>query len=309
MKILLHYPEWKNRWIPYINEELSCYDLTVTSSQNPHEVAQLSHDADLLMSMWANEIVEFWANNFGHKKILTYFRRYEIHTELIRKSTIPFNRVDAIVFVSDFYRNAFNELMKKSGFPRPKLQYVIPNGIDLDGFPLKDLKAKTGKIALVCALREVKNIPLAFQILLNLPDYYTLHHIGLPFTDICTWQLFTYAENLGLNGKFKTDGLVPEDQVYSWLEDKEFILSTSLNEGNPNNIIEAMSMGMKPIIHNWPGATDQFPKNCIFNTVDEAVSKITDPYSNPHYYRAWVQEKYSKDNLKQIHTVIDEVMK
>jgi glycosyltransferase involved in cell wall biosynthesis len=308
MKILLHYPAWGNRWIPYINEELSRYDLTVTTSHDPHEVARLSQEADILMSMWASEVVEFWTKTFGHKKIITYLRRYESHTPLVRESTILFNRVDAVIFVSEFYRDYFNELLDKGDFPGPKCQYVIPNGVDLSGFPLRKRRATTNKIALVCSFREVKNIALAFQILLNLPKRYTLHQIGIAHKDISTWQLFTYMENLGLGDRFTTEGEIPPDQVSSWLEDKEFIISTSLNEGNPNNIIEAMSMGIKPIIHNWPGAKDQFPESLIFNTVDEAVELIKKDYYNPSFYRMWVKDKYSLENFKQLHKVIERIM-
>jgi hypothetical protein len=38
-------------------------------------------------------------------------------------------------------------------------------------------------------------------------------------------------------------------------------LSTSLSEGNPNNVIEAMAKGIKPVVHAWPGAEDQFPED------------------------------------------------
>jgi hypothetical protein len=86
------------------------------------------------------------------------------------------------------------------------------------------------------------------------------------------------------------------------------ILSTSLNEGNPNCIIEAMAMGIKPVIHNWPGAKDQFPSDFIFNKIGEAIEMIQSGRHEPERYRQWVADNYSVANFKKLHTVIEDVL-
>jgi hypothetical protein len=79
----------------------------------------------------------------------------------------------------------------------------------------------------------------------------------------------------------------------------DYCLSTSISEGNPNNVIEAMAKGIKPIVHNWPGAEDQFPMS-IFNSVDEAVKLLTENTYESRMYRGSVESKFSLKNFEQV---------
>jgi len=302
IKILLHYPRWNNRWIPYIEKELGFYDLTITHTQDGTELAELSEKADILFSMWANEAVVFWTNYFADKKIVAYLRRFEIWEDALIKN-IKWDALNAIVFVSNYYKQALNKF-RDIDLPN-NIQFVIPNGVDINDFPLRLQPARTGKIAMVCSIKNVKNIPLACQVLMSLPDKYKIHHIGLPFSSQIIGQIMSYIENLGLMPRFIFEDPIPSEQVSAWLQDKECILSTSLNEGNPNNIIEAMAMGIKPIIHNWPGAFHQFPRNLVFSTIDEARNLILDNDYQPGEYRSWIEKYYSLDNFKKLHEVIN----
>ena len=306
IKITLYYPEWSNRWIPYILDELtSCYEVTVFHNTNIDVVVEASKDADILLSMWCDPIVEFWSNKFPHKKIISYLRRYEMWEQETIKN-VKFENIDAMIFVSQYYKNVFNGIINSAG--EQKRQYVIANGIDTSHFSIPSSVPEKTKIALIGSIKVVKNLPLAGQVLLQLPEEYTIHHIGLPFNSQSTGQVMSYLGNLGLSHRFRFEGHIPSDKVPKWLENKGCILSTSLNEGNPNCIIEAMAMGIKPVIHNWPGAKGQFPKDLIWNTLDEAVAMITSDKREPERYRQHVIENFSLDNFKKLHTVIDEVL-
>jgi glycosyltransferase involved in cell wall biosynthesis len=303
MKILLHYHQWGNRWIPYFEKELSRYDLTVTSTEDGEELGKLSEKADVLLSMWCDGITAFWTRFFGDKKIITYLRRYEMWEQLYMEN-VDFPLVDAIIFVSDYYKRVFNKMVVN----KPKYQFVIPNSVDIDKFPFRKEHIKNKDIALVCSIKNVNNIPLAFQILMELPKEYKLHQIGLSqHNSQIVGQIYSYMHNLGLADRFITHSRLPIDEVPNWLMNKDCLLSTSLNEGNPNNIIEAMAMGVKPIIHNWPGARDQFPDDLVFDKIREAVQAIEEDKYEPERYRQIVREKYSLDNFKKLHEVIETV--
>ena len=220
---------------------------------------------------------------------------------------IKWEAVDKVIFVSEWCRRAANDILSHNKIILPSDQRVIHNGVDLEEFPFRGKRADTKKIGLVCSLKEVKNIPLAFQIMLALPEEYSLHHVGLPFSNQDAGQLYSYAHGLAnLSGRFVTDWYIPSHRIAGWLADKDFILSTSINEGNPNNIMEAMSMGIKPIIHSWPGAYDQFPNDLIFSKVSEAVDLITEDTYEPQRYRDWVASRYSLDNFKKLTATIKE---
>jgi len=305
LRLLLHYPDWGNRWIPYIKRELETYDLVTTHTTSGEELGELSERADLLMSMWADASVVFWSNYFADKPIITYLRRYEMWTPQLMKN-IRWDAVNAVIFVSDYYRQALSLF---ADMPENK-KWLIPNGIDLSDFPLCQKEAyNPHSIAMVCSVRDIKNFPLACQILMSLPDEYRIHQIGLPFSDGGAGHLYSYIRELGLWDRFVFNGSIPKQEIPKWLSDKCCILSTSINEGNPHNVIEAMAMGIQPVIHAWPGAAGQFPYASIFHTVKEAVGLITrPPLFGPEFYRSWVEERYSLDNFKKIHEVIDSVM-
>ena len=111
MNVLLYYPDWGNRWIPYIEKELSKYNLMVFNSPansqiNLEDLAAASKDADLLISMWCDGVTAFWADRFSDKKIISYLRRYEMWEDVILKN-VKFENIDAMIFVSEYYRNKF----------------------------------------------------------------------------------------------------------------------------------------------------------------------------------------------------------
>jgi hypothetical protein len=81
------------------------------------------------------------------------------------------------------------------------------------------------------------------------------------------------------------------DDVNAFLEDKNYILSTSLHEGHPYNLIEAMARGIKPVIYNFYNASELFEEKFLFNTTDEAVQKILDDEYDSEYYRHYIEQK------------------
>jgi glycosyltransferase involved in cell wall biosynthesis len=296
MKILFHRPEWANRWLPYLDGALLSVGGTyITSTQNGEELESLSSQADVLVSAWANEVVEYWTHKFPEKKIVTYLRRYEIDTPRLMAS-INWDCVDKVIFVSEQIRQRFLDVLGDTG--RTEL---IPNAVDLDRFSYRQRKPGT-KIAMVCTIKDVKNFPLAAQIVMKLPDH-RIHHIGLP-TDNCGINILRYLDHLGVMDRFSFEGTIDPDDVSDWLEDKDYLLSTSMMEGNPNNVIEAMAKGIKPVIHNWMGASRQFPNECIFNTVDQAVGLLTEDSYDSQRYRSWTQERYSLDNFKRVAEIV-----
>jgi glycosyltransferase involved in cell wall biosynthesis len=80
-----------------------------------------------------------------------------------------------------------------------------------------------------------------------------------------------------------------------FLEAMNYEISTSPWEGCPNNVIEAMACGTKPLIHNWPGAKQLFPANLVFNTVSEFLEKLHDEAYDSSYYREWVEIHYNAE--------------
>lgn len=290
VKIYLNIPEWDNRWIPYVYASLT-----------GHSIVDNEQEADVLLSMWMDPTVINWSHKYPDKLIITYCRRFELwQREWLHQ--MNWSAINSVIFVSKYYKKLFSRIFPDLTSIR---KFIVPNGVDLQEWKLKSVPSKTKKIALVASTRWVKNFALAFQILLELPKDYTLHLIGMGGGYEFTGIISEYYQGLGLEDRFFSHPQVKATNVQDWLKDKEFILSCSYSEGNPNNVIEAMAMGIKPIVHLWPGARDQFPVNSLFRTVKEAVGKITDGNYTPHIYRDWACGKYSARNFDKIPQIIE----
>jgi len=96
------------------------------------------------------------------------------------------------------------------------------------------------------------------------------------------------------------------DDIPHWLENKNYLLSTSIHESFGYGIAEAMAAGIKPVIHNFPGAKEIFKSEYLFNNLDELVEMITSDNYESEEYRKFIKDKYSLESqLEQIDQLIE----
>jgi len=94
----------------------------------------------------------------------------------------------------------------------------------------------------------------------------------------------------------------------TFLEDKNYFLSTSIHEGYGMAILEAMSKGIKPIIHNFYVADEFYPQKYLFNSVKEAVRMITsDDYDSAEYRDFAIQNDESKQ-LQAVAEIVNNLL-
>jgi len=89
--------------------------------------------------------------------------------------------------------------------------------------------------------------------------------------------------------------------INQFFEGKNYILSTSIHEGHPYNIMEAMARGIKPLIHNYCGSKNQWPAELIYDFATEIPAMLNNGYDSQKY-REYVEEHYSLE--KQVSTVV-----
>jgi hypothetical protein len=96
------------------------------------------------------------------------------------------------------------------------------------------------------------------------------------------------------------------NEVEKFLEDKNYIISTSIHESFDYNIAEAMARGIKPIIHNFDGAKTLWPNELIYNTIDEAVEKITEQAYDSGSYRRFIEDNYTlEQQIYEIEEIVE----
>ncbi len=224
--------------------------------------------ADIIWCEWATNAASYIAGLHGIKaKKIIRLHRWEAYTDWPKQ--IKWERIDKLLVVPNPYTLKQLEPLKLGD----KI-VNFPNAVNMERWKFAD--PKPGKnIAYVGAMNLKKNIPFLLQCMKNLLDIdadYRLYCAG-------AWQdqvVKNYVEHmidvLGITGSVIFEG--HQEDVQSWLKDKQYIVCPSLVEGHPVAVMEGMAMGLKPVIHNFPGAGTFFPRFWMFNTAGDFVEKI-----------------------------------
>jgi len=137
-------------------------------------------------------------------------------------------------------------------------------------------------------LNHKKNVPLLIAAAARLRDYE--FHVAGRFQDE---RLRLYVEHaidaLGLDN-LTLHGWV--DDVPAFLDDKQFILSTSLWEGTHVAVMEGMAMGLTPLIHAWRGADEVYDARWTWRTLDELEAMLRHGPSDPAATRRFAETHF-----------------
>jgi glycosyltransferase involved in cell wall biosynthesis len=169
---------------------------------------------------------------------------------------------------------------------------TIPNGVNLEKFAFLD-RPRGKNIACLGYLNARKNPMFLLQCMQKLhyiDPQYKLFLAGA-FQDAALEQYIRYmVKALGLVDVVFFDGW--QDDVNSWLQDKHYIVSTSIGESQGMGVLEGMACGLKPVIHNFPGADQIFPSGYLFNISEEFCRQVCSEHYEPAVYRKYVEERY-----------------
>ena len=263
--------------------------------------------SDVVWLEWANQSAVIATNYEGikGKKVIVRLHRYEAFTDFPKQ--INWENVNCLILVAShmikILEATIPDIEKKV-----KIE-VVYNGLDLDKIPFKERKAGYN-IAWVGYVNYRKNPAIALQILKNLVDIdkrYVLHIAG-SFQDKCLEVYVAYMiKEMKLEDNVIFHGWV--DDMESFWKDKNYLLHVSVHEAHSYAIMEAMARGIKPIIANFRGAKELYPKCSVFSTIDEAVDKIINGIYNSGTYSFWVEHnRWTLDcQLRDIKKVIEAI--
>jgi len=182
---------------------------------------------------------------------------------------------------------------------------TIPSGINLDKF--KFVSRPRGKnLACVGQLDINKNPMFLLQCMQKLhyidPEY-KLFFAG-SFQDLILQQYVRHiVQALELTDVVLFEGW--QQDVNSWLQDKHYIISGSIGQGQGVGLLEGMACGLKPVIHNFPGANQIFPPEFLFNISEQFCQQILSDQYEPERYRRFVEGNCSlAEQLKKINSIL-----
>ncbi|MDR2725032.1 MAG: glycosyltransferase [Candidatus Adiutrix sp.] len=238
-------------------------------SAQPPEHLEAIKAANVVWLEWGNQLTEFLSKQHSAlegKQVIVRIHSYEVLDRLADK--IDFSRITDVVFVSRLIRDLF--LARKPELTGQCRVHVIHNGIDLKKFafvPRSDSRRHIAYLGSINYKKDPMVMMQAFAFLHRRHPEAKLHIAG-------AYQDYRYE--VGMPHFLEEAGLTEAVTLYGhiknadeWLQDKDFIFCSSLMEGHPVGLMEAMSRGCRPLIRNFPGARDLYPANQIWTTFDD----------------------------------------
>lgn len=280
------------------------YEVKLVVTTDSRQIQEAYNWADIVWLEWANELAIEITNKLpkAGKKILCRLHSYEALANYPEQ--INWRNIDKLILVAEhikdilkvYHTNVYEQIKNKI--------IVIPNGLDLNKFIFK-IRQPGFNIAVVANINHKKDPAMWLQvmgILKKIDERYVLHVAG-NFQEIRYANYFKhFVEETSLEKNVKLYGWI--EDINTFLEDKNYIISTSIHEGHPYNIAEAMARGIKPIIHNYAGAKTQWPEQLVFNFIDEAIQKITDNVYDSESYRKFIEDKCPLESAINVLTKI-----
>ena len=262
--------------------------------------------ADITWIEWANAVAALSSiTKPKGKKLFIRLHRYEAFTEV--PFHIDYRNVDGIIFVSKAMKN----ILESRGINLEGVSTkIVYNGIDLNKLKFKE-RTKGYNIGWAAYIIPRKNLHMALEIirkLVSIDPNYKLHVAGIFKDPLYEIHIKHAIKQMKLENNVILYGWV--DDIDQWWENKNYLLSTSIHEGHPYNIMEAMAKGIKPVIYNFYGAEELYEKRLLFNSVDEAVNLLMNDEYESYYYReyvkkkGWILENQAKAFADFIHSLI-----
>jgi CDP-glycerol glycerophosphotransferase (TagB/SpsB family) len=274
------------------------------------DIAQLETGmewADICWFEWCDDIIASASAMpvCRNKKVICRLHRYEAFTRY--PARVIWESVDKLVIVTPHLK----ELLEKNfpGISKRVDIVVIENGVDLDRYSFKKRDAGCN-IAMVGYLHSRKNPVMLLQIIKKLVETdkrYKLFIAGRFQEQLLRLYWEYQVIRMGLSDNVIFDGW--QRDISSWLEDKNYLLSTSIHESFGYGIAEAMARGIKPVIHDFLNADEIWDKRFLFNTVDEAVDMILDDSYDSEAYRDFIKSRFNLDDkVAEIRKLLSELM-
>lgn len=253
--------------------------------------------ADISWFEWCDELVIYGSTHriSSTKKIICRLHSFEAFTYYPRQ--VNWKNVDCTIFVSEHIRTT---TLKETSLDIKKT-IIIPNGVNISKYNYSERKSGFN-IAYLGYINYKKGPQLLIQTIKSITtrdSRYKLY-IGGEFQDIRYIQYFKQMiEEMNLNNNVFYQGW--QRDTNNWLEDKQFILCTSVLESQGMGVMQAMAKGIKPVIHNFVGAKEIYDRKYLWNTIDEAVEMILSNEYNSLEYRKFIENNYeSKNKINKI---------
>ncbi len=251
---------------PIMEEFATQNDVRYLDNDDVREMDSLLEWADVAWFEWCDQLVQVGSRRPKTCPAVCRLHSYESFTEV--PGAVDWSKIDRLVFVASTI-----ETLVKRRFPIACPTQVISNGVDLDRYRFDAAKPRTKRIAYVGYLHHRKNPILLFHCFKKLHAYdpeFSLHIAG----EHQEMRTALYCEHWLQQNPLPIhfDGWV--EDIPDYLNDKSYVISSSLWESFHYAVAEGMASGCLPLIHDWPGARQFYPNEFIFDDPDEFLRLV-----------------------------------
>jgi|WetSurMetagenome_2_1015567.scaffolds.fasta_scaffold00497_17 glycosyltransferase involved in cell wall biosynthesis len=264
------------------------YDFLIDHWQGYHrhnemKSRELLEKADVIFCEWGLGNLKWYSHNKRSDQLLVA----RMH---LRELQLPYlaesdqDRIDHISFVSAHIRN---EALNKMSFPAHRTS-VIANLLDeqkfIPGPKMDEARYTLGIIGISPLRKRIDRALDVLELLLEKDSRYTLrvkgqHPLDDPWIRSRAGEVEYYSkvfERINSSEKLRYRVIFdpPGDDINIWLSLVGFILSSSDFESFHMPVGEAMLTGCVPIVWNWEGAADIWPKESIVDDAYAAADSI-----------------------------------
>jgi FkbM family methyltransferase len=246
--------------------------------------------ADIVWFDWCDQLAIYGSklDIAKEKKIIMRVHSYEAFTNNIFQ--VKWQNIDKTIFVAEHIKEYVLDQVKD--LQEDKV-VIIPNGVNINKFTFKE--RQTGFNIAYVGLINFKKGPMlllhSFKALYEQDNRYKLYIAGKFEEPRYVLYFNQMIKEMELENNVIYQGW--QKDINTWLEDKNYIISTSVLESQHLAIMEAMTKGIKPLIHNFVGAKSIYPKKYIWSTIDDLLSMVISEKYNSKEYCSFVKENYS----------------
>lgn len=185
--------------------------------------------------------------------------KWDPRLEWIWSRMVP--RIDGVVFVSEGVRKHFIQRNRIS----PRNTHVIYNGIDLDKFLRRPARPgshlprlRFGAVGRLWPAKDHVNLTRAFARIAPVLPQAELHILG---EGPCRTEITETAATLGVAERVRLHGAGLD--VAGFLAELDVFVMSSLDEGLPIAMMEAMAAGLPIVSTRLPGLTEIAPEETV----------------------------------------------
>jgi glycosyltransferase involved in cell wall biosynthesis len=269
------------------------YAVRTVYTANNAEINAAVQWADVIWVEWANELTVALSHGLpltANKRVICRLHSYEAFTPFMQQ--IKWERVDDLIFIAEHIRDHCCKKLPDLA-QRVRRLHVVPNGVDLDRWLFK--KRAPGKNLAFLGYINHKKGPMlllhAFADLVRRDPSYRLFLGGRYQDERYVLYYDQMIEAMGLRDNVQFDGWI--DDVPRWLNDKQYIVCSSVLESQGMGLIQAMACGLKPVIHNFVGADQIYDRTFLWNSIPEFSEMILSSEFDSQLYRRFVADRYS----------------